>query len=449
MKISSLTTLILTAIMGVMFSTAGRAPQETDPEVLFKAAIEMEEVDGDLEAAIEKYQKIIADNGNNRTLAAKAMLRLGACYEKLGQEEARRVYERLIKEYPDQSREAESARQRLALLAVSAADEKPHFRKIDIPTRMSLRGSGMLSPDGQKLAFISEGSAWVVPVQGKTNSDIAGAPVRLTEPIHAWDASNVSIAWSGNGRWIGFLVAVPKTDDKAEQALYIVPAEGGEPKLAPITWQDWPGDVHTLRYALSGDAETLYFASGAGLEELRVYSISLAGGERQPLTDPITREPAISPDGSRIVFVRMEQHNPNEVHTHQVWISPIRGGSPVLVCEVAGMTWLRSPIWSPDGSMIAFLSSEGQGGNRHRQIWVVPLTGDSQPAASPSKFDLPGQTADLLAGWTQDNKIGVLLPEPRQIALYTVPSVGGKASAPNHEGGLDAELGSGRKNDLF
>jgi Tol biopolymer transport system component len=78
--------------------------------------------------------------------------------------------------------------------------------------------------------------------------------------------------------------------------------------------------------------------------------------------------------------------------------------------------------------MVAFLSSEGHEGNRHRQVWIVPLTPDGRPAAPPSKFDLPGVTADLLAGWTQDDKIGILLPTERKIALYTVPSVGGKAT---------------------
>ena len=38
------------------------------------------------------------------------------------------------------------------------------------------------------------------------------------------------------------------------------------------------------------------------------------------------------------------------------------------------------------------------------------------------------QTADLLAGWSADNKIGVLIPSPRLSALYTVPSGGGKAA---------------------
>jgi Tol biopolymer transport system component len=107
----------------------------------------------------------------------------------------------------------------------------------------------MLSPDGEQLAFISEGSLWVLPVHGKSDPDIAGTPVQLTEPIHAWDVANVSINWSADGKWIGFRVAVPKEDQNAEEELYIVSAEGGAPKRLPITWKDWAMDLFTLRYA--------------------------------------------------------------------------------------------------------------------------------------------------------------------------------------------------------
>jgi Tol biopolymer transport system component len=324
---------------------------------------------------------------------------------------------------------------------VEAADEQPHFRKIHVPTGMSLRGSGMLSPDGQRMAFISDGSLWVVPIHGKSDPNIAGFPVRLTEPMHAWDVGNVSIAWSGDGGWIGFRVATPKTGAKGSatrvagghvEELYMVPSEGREPIRLPITWEDWAGDVDTLRYAFSYDAGTLYFAEGTRPEELRIYSMSVNGGDKVPLTEPITREPAVSPDGSKIAYVKMQlRPSDGRLDTHEVWMKSLDGGKPVLVCKVSDPAWLRSPIWSPDGSMIAFLSSAGhpQGGNRHRQVWTVRLSADEKRVSPPSKFDLPtDETSDLLAGWTENNRIGVLLPTPMSSPLYTVPATGGKAT---------------------
>ena len=78
-------------ILGTLQSLAGLAAQQTDPEILLRAAIESEEVDGDLEAAIETYKQIASSAGSNRALAATALLRLGGCYEKLGREEAQKA----------------------------------------------------------------------------------------------------------------------------------------------------------------------------------------------------------------------------------------------------------------------------------------------------------------------------------------------------------------------
>jgi Tol biopolymer transport system component/beta-lactamase regulating signal transducer with metallopeptidase domain len=304
---------------------------------------------------------------------------------------------------------------------------KPKFTKIHVPTKLPFRGSGILSPDGQKLAFISGGSVWVLPVHGKSSTEISGTPVRLTEPMHAWDIANVSIAWSGNGKWIGFRVAVPKQDKNAEEELYIIPAEGGTPKRVPITWKDWAINVHTLRYALSPNGETLYFTDGPKLEQTRIYSMSTNGGEKQQITEPITLYPVVSPDGSKIAYVRTNL-GPNDVPLMQeLWVKPLNGGESVLACKATGKTWFNSPVWSPDSNKIAFLSSADKGGGRFCQIWIVALSSDGIPGA-PAKFELPKQTSNLLAGWTQDNKIGVLVPSEQEVALFTVLAKGGKAT---------------------
>ena len=285
----------------------------------------------------------------------------------------------------------------------SAPANQPKFTKIHVPTKLPFRGSGILSPDGQKLAFISGGSVWVLPVHGKSSLEISGTPVRLTEPMHAWDIANVSIAWSGNGKWIGFRVAVPKEDKNAEEELYIVSAEGGTPKRVPITWKDWAINVHTLRYALSSDGDTLYFTEGPKLEQTCIYSMSTDGGEKQQITEPITLYPAVSPDGSKIAYVRTNL-GPNDVPLMQeLWVKPLNGGESVLACKATGKTWFNSPVWSPDSNKIAFLSSADKGGGRFCQIWIVALSSDGIPVA-PAKFELPKQTSNLLAGWTQDNK---------------------------------------------
>jgi tetratricopeptide (TPR) repeat protein len=76
-----------------------------------EAAKKVESVDGDLKGAIERY-KTLAQN-NDRAVAARALVRLAECYRKLGEADARAVYERVVREFADQVESAAAARARL------------------------------------------------------------------------------------------------------------------------------------------------------------------------------------------------------------------------------------------------------------------------------------------------------------------------------------------------
>ena len=93
MRICLLSILCLALLAGA----APRAPQSI--EALMGTALRQEEVEGNLEAAIATYKKVIAAAGTPRALAATAQYRIGLCYEKLGSTEARQAYERVLKNY--------------------------------------------------------------------------------------------------------------------------------------------------------------------------------------------------------------------------------------------------------------------------------------------------------------------------------------------------------------
>ena len=78
---------------------AGTLAWGQDAEALLRAAMEKETVEGDLKAAIQGYEKALAAAGANRGAAAKALVRLGQCYEKQGHQAARGNYERVLREY--------------------------------------------------------------------------------------------------------------------------------------------------------------------------------------------------------------------------------------------------------------------------------------------------------------------------------------------------------------
>lgn len=145
------------ALVGILLLSAGlqglwSAPQQADPAVLLRAAIEKEEVVGDLNAAIEQYKQVIKIAGTDRAVAAQALLRLGGCYEKRGPEEARQAYQQLIRDYAEQTREVAAARQRLAALVAGpsarAAGSGLLIRKV-----RNLDMFAKPSPDGKYLAF--------------------------------------------------------------------------------------------------------------------------------------------------------------------------------------------------------------------------------------------------------------------------------------------------------
>src|SRR5438105_256851 len=100
---------ILTGIVAAILVVA--ADKSQDAERQLKAAMNTELVDGDLKAAIEQYKKL-AQSGN-RSIAAQALLHMAECYQKLGDAEARKIYERIVREFGDQTLAASTARAQL------------------------------------------------------------------------------------------------------------------------------------------------------------------------------------------------------------------------------------------------------------------------------------------------------------------------------------------------
>jgi hypothetical protein len=88
---------------------------QSDGERQLETAIYRETVMGDVHAAIGMYRAILSQTGIARPLAARALLQLGQCQEKLGQRrEAHATYARVVREFASESAIAAQARGKLA-----------------------------------------------------------------------------------------------------------------------------------------------------------------------------------------------------------------------------------------------------------------------------------------------------------------------------------------------
>jgi tetratricopeptide (TPR) repeat protein len=154
----------LAAALLLVASVATQVSQA--PEVALRAAAHKEQVEGDLEGALRIYADILAKHGSDRALAAEVLLRMADCHQKLGHQEARQLYERLVREYGDQAEVVRTARARLESLTDAGtrrAASGPSYRLVldDLapgPLRNYIAAAPFdVSPDGSRLVFAKVG----------------------------------------------------------------------------------------------------------------------------------------------------------------------------------------------------------------------------------------------------------------------------------------------------
>jgi len=420
MKMNKTCLILILTIAGLFLSGTEVLSQQAAGQ-LYEKALYLEEAKGELQGAIDLYNRIAENRNADQSFQAKALLHMGLCYEKLGKQEAVKSYQRLVNNFPAQKNEVAIARERLARLMpiaekVTKASLIPKFTKIEIPTKP---GNGVLSPDGKNLAYISEKSLWIVPVHGKTNPDIAGEPVRLTDPIEIWDLANMCAVWSANGKWLAFYAT-----ENREDVIYILSANGGKPVKVPINQKRPDIGGYDYRMSLSPDGKLLAFVDCNQNNIPSIYTIPTDGGSQKKLTDLGFREPSFSPDGRFIAMVKIDV---KDKLGNEIYIIPSTGGDPILISDDADV--VKSPVWSPDGSMIAFLARKYEKGwaNNSNELWIAAVDRNGKPTGLITKTELSNSTTSMLAGWSPDNKIGMWLSKPEKNLLYTVPATGGQA----------------------
>jgi Tol biopolymer transport system component len=340
---------------------------------IFQQALVKERAEGNLQEAIDLYDRIVRDFPDDHPLAAKALVQMGQCYEKLGKEGARKAYERVVREYADQVEPLQVARARLAALTRPPRHEMT-VRRIWSDPMADLEGQ--ISPAGRHLSFVD----W-------QTGDLAVRDLNTGKNRHltnkgSWQDSlefALLSQWSPDGKHIAYDWWSPDPSNE----LRIVRVEDGRSRVLHKTSEktvvltlDWSPDGRDILVLLSS---TDVIGSGPRKEELA--TVSVAEGEVQiirswdnpyPL-DTVGGWTGFSPDGRFILY----SHPSGE------------RGSPrdVLVLSRDGSEQTRlvdhpandlAAGWSPDGKWVLFVSDR----TGTLDLWMLPVR-DGRPAGEP------------------------------------------------------------------
>jgi len=381
MKIKLIMTVSLIVIFGVLISIGGNARQTDDPGVLLRAAIEKEEVDGDLQGAIDLYKQIIAKYGDNRAIAAKAQLRIGMCYEKLGLKEAQKAYQNVIDKYPDQTEAVKAAREKLYLLlkaqtVVEKGDADQKVRKIYESTE---KAYGFISPDGKNLALLGdEGDIWLREIA-------SGKETRLTQTpsFKYW------CFWSPDSKTIAYLDVL--------NGLYVVPAKGGEARALIRSDSDF---IKEGNFAWPTGWTSDSYMILCQVPKRGLCAIPISGEEWKDIfkipdqkTDEDFSLLTLSPNGK---FLAYESNN-------DIYIMPAVGGQSIQITNHPFPdSW---PVWSFDGKWISFYSSR----SGTSEIWVKMISPDGHPEGEPIQVSRGLTSMNTFYNWVKDGKIGISL----------------------------------------
>lgn len=146
---------------------------------------------------------------------------------------------------------------------------------------------------GDRVAFCYGGDIWTAPAAGGTATRVTAHPGQELFPH-----------FSPDGRWLAFTGQYD-----GDEQVYVVPAEGGEPKR--LTWYPARGPlaprhgVDNQVYGWSPDGARVLFRSmrdaTVGVTS-RLYTVSVEGGLPAALPMPAAGAGDLSPDGARCVY---------------------------------------------------------------------------------------------------------------------------------------------------
>ena len=393
----TLAVIMVTSLMLGSYNLYAQTAEELLPK-----AIQLEEVNGDLEEAIKTYQLIINQYPDNGKVCAEALLHMGNCYEKLGKAEAIKSYELILKRYSEQTNQVKAARARLAVLK----KEEPEgfmVKKMDfnVPEPFGL------SPDGTKIVGVRFGKGQNIVVSHLDKDKVDYITNYDWENEYSWTYNPV---WSPDGKEIVYTDNQASADGEGESSLTVSDLNGQTRKLISSNWEwfapnDWMSDGSAILTFKGDTANTLELglvsANGGDFRKLVTLQgqVQNSGSSRAAAT--------FSPDGKFVVYTDI---SPGE--ESDLYIMDSEGkSSRTLNSHPAADKW---PRWSPDGKHIIFLS------NRHGgwALWGTAVD-DGETVGDPFLIR-EGMGNNFFGNWTTHGLVSWNWVRMRDIFLLDV-----------------------------
>ena len=464
-------------------------PQAATPETQMGAALHEERVTGNLQAAIQGFRKVLTTKGVSRSLAAQAQYHIGLCYEKLGNQEARKAFESVVRNYGDQKDLAAQARSRLA--AMSGPSDG------GVRTRLlwdnALDVWGRASADGRYFSFVDWSSCDLAvrdlaTGQNRKLTDIGGctkAQAEVEGSAVSRDAKRVAYAflrykeaqkgdglydlmvigmdgknakvlmhggglsyvepysWSVDNKWIaaGATFGDPVT---RRSALMIVSPDTGEARRLDVRENQMPYNA-----TISRDGRWVVYSTGRREESPTLIIRGLA----EPSSEEVLQNNAFmmgwTPDGAGIIFSR------DRGEAHDLYVLPVTNGKAVgratQVHTSANVRQMPAGV-TAQGALLYGTH------NRRADAEVLPWSGEGFAAGIPT-LSIPatvGVQWHLGTGAVQfsyDGRRLFAITPANTIAIREMPSGGARTIAPQlkawsgvrwaHDGASLLVLGTG------
>ena len=356
--------LAMTILVVLLAASFAVAQKDDQAEVLLQAAHQKQLVDGQLEEAIQLYKRIVQEHAGNRAVAAQALLEMGQCYEKLGNTEARKAYERLLRDYGDQDEAAGQARARLAAISskVASGSSEMVTRRVWAGADLDVM-EGSVSPDGRYLSYVD----WTTGDLSLRDL-VSGKMRHLTNNTESSGNAFFS-AISPDGKQVAYQWY---KDDSAD--LRLVGLDGSAPRILfsnketaalPTDWS--PDGKYVLATMLKGIGNQL---------QPQIALISVPDGSVRVLKTFDRMFPGkmrFSPDGRYIAYDYPPQQ---ESDNRDIFLLAADGSREIPLVEHPAEDELLG--WTPDGNHILFASDR----SGSMSAWLLRVE-DGKPQGRP------------------------------------------------------------------